>query len=205
MSIHYLIDPFTPFGDIIDVSTSLIGQIDSTGATVILVPDGVAIHNSPANLADLLTEKYLGLLASYAGFTDIVADACMDQLTVNLTLSAKVQTGAGFVHHVVQPSGDLISIAVPLGSSPTQCVVVWEEFSFTDLDDKTGRMLRTFVEESVSICTCAVSFDGGATFNFAGNGQVLNIPVPDQGNSFVIALTNPSGSKVRIGSWALVY
>jgi len=205
MSTHYLIDPFTTNGDIIDVSTSLLGQVDATGATVIRVPDGVAINNSPSNLAALLTEKYDSLLASYAGFTEIVADACMDQLTVDLAFSEKIQAGAGFVHHGVQPSGALVSTLVPLAFAPTQCVLVWEEFSFTDQDDKTGRMQRTFVEESGNNCSCVVSFDGGGTFNFAGNGQVLNIPVPNQGSSFAIGLTNLSGSRIRIGSWALIY
>ena len=69
MSIYYLIDPFTAAGDITDVITGSpsLNPINATGSTVIRIPDGVALNDDPTNLADLLNEKYDGLLAFYEG------------------------------------------------------------------------------------------------------------------------------------------
>ena len=211
MSIHYLISPFTTNGDIIDVITAESGQSESTGSTVVRVPDGVAIHNDPTNLNDLLTSKYAGLLAFYAGFTDILADPCLDVLTADLPNSTGLLASSGFVNHcllrTMPYSGSFVSTVQPLGFAPTQAVLVWEEYVFTDSDDKTERLRRTYVEESGSNFSCLVSFDGGANYNPASNGGVLNIPVPEQGSSFVIGLTNnsPSWSRVYLGSWAVIY
>jgi hypothetical protein len=210
MSIHYLISPFTPNGDIIDVVTSETGQTESTGATIVRVPDGVAILNDPTNLNDLITSKYAGLLAFYAGFPDILADPCLDVLTVDVPNSSGVIVSSGFVNHSIQPippppPGYLVSTVFPLGSVPTQCVVVWEEYRFTDLDDKNQRLRRTYVEESGSNLLCIVSFNGGVTSNIVSNGTVFNIPVPDQGAAFTIGLANVTPSRLHLGSWALIY
>lgn len=205
MSIHYLIDPFTNNGDIVDVTTSLNGQTDATGSTVIRVPDGVAIHNNPSTLTTLIAEKYDGLLASYAGFPEILADPCLDNLTVSLPDCTGAILSDGFVNHCITPPGTLFSTIVPLAFAPTQAVLVWEEFSYIDVDEKTGRMRRTYAEGSGSGLLCVVSFDGGVNANPVTNGTVFNIPVPDQGASFQIAFGNLTGNRIYLGSWAVVY
>jgi hypothetical protein len=205
MSIHYLINPFTVTGDIIDVVTAESGQTASTGSTVIRAPDGVAIQGEPTNLNDLLTAKYAGLLGFYAGFTDILADPCLDVLTVDMILSQGVLTSSGFLNHRVLPAGIFVSSVLPLGFAPTQAIMVWEEYEFQDSDDKTQRLQRTYAEESGGNLSCLASFNGGATANPAGNGTVLNIPVPDQGSSFTVGLANLSASRIYLGSWAVLY
>jgi len=116
MSLHYLIDPFTIAGDIIDVSTAELGLTDATGSTVIRVPDGVAIHTNPTNLADLFLEKYDGLLAFYAGFPQIFADPCMflnlppwDDRTADLAASSGLLASSGFVNHCLLAGGNYFS------------------------------------------------------------------------------------------------
>jgi len=203
MSLHYLIDPFTTNGDIIDVATAITGTTPATGSTLIRVPDGVAIHDNPADLPTLLTKKYDGLLASYAGFPEILADACLDQLTWNLSLCSKFLASGGFVNHCILNGGSCITTAVALPFAPTQCVLVWEEYTFTDSDDSNERYLRTYVEASGSNFISSVTFGAGSLA--AINGGVLNIPVPDQGTAFKVAFSNPTANRVYLGSWALVY
>jgi len=205
MTIHYLIDPFTTNGDVIDVVTSETGDTESTGATLIRVPDGVAIYDQPADLADLLTQKYAGLLSFYAGFTDILADPCLDVLTADMSSSQGLLASSGFVNHSILPGGGIfVSTTFPLGAPVAQCVLIWEEYEFLDSDDKTERLRRVYSEESGSNLACLVSFNG-ATSNFASNGAVLNVPVPDQGTSFTIGLTNLASSRIYLGSWAMIY
>ena len=204
MSIHYLINPFTTNGDITDVTTSSSGQTDATGSTIIRIPDGVAVHNNPSNLTDLVTEKYAALLAFYAGFPEVVGDPCLDALTVDLTASERILASAGFVNHCVLPTGVYASVSIPLAYAPTQCVVVWEEYDFVVSDDKTQRLQRTYSEASGSNFVCAVSFNG-VNANLTGNGAVFNIPVAHQGSTFTIGLTNNAVSRKYLGSWALIY
>lgn len=207
MSIHYLIDPFTTAGDITDVLTAETGQSEATGSTVIRVPDGVAIHNNPTNITDLLTAKYDGLLASYAGFTDILADTCMGGASFNLAASGTtgIIVTSGWVNAFLLDAGLCFSVSHVLGFAPTQCVLVWEEYIFTDSDDKADRFQRTYVEETGVNLVCGISFNGGSTYNTVLNGEVLNIPVPDQGTSFIIRFQNTSGKRIYLGSWALLY
>jgi hypothetical protein len=206
MSIHYLIDPYTVSGDIIDVATATNGQTDSTGSTVVRIPDGVAIQSNPVDRATLLTEKYDGLLATYPGFTNIVADPCLDVLTFDTAQSFKVSLSSGLVNHCFLGLGSIAtSAAVSLISTPTVCVLVWEEYSFQVSDDKTGRYQHTYVEGSGSDLDCIVSFDNGLNTNPINNGEVLNIPVSDQGSDFILAFGNTSSNRVYLGSWALIF
>ena len=205
MSLHYLIDPFTIAGDIIDVSTAELGLTDATGSTVIRVPDGVAIHTNPTNLADLFLEKYDGLLAFYAGFPQIFADPCMDVLTADLAASDGLLASSGFVNHCLLSNGVYFSTVFlgALAPAPTQAVLTWESYRFTDNDDRTERFQRIY-DETADL-TCLVSFNGGVTFNPTTDGAVLNIPVPDQGPDLQVQFFNPAGYRVYLGSWALIF
>jgi hypothetical protein len=50
-----------------------------------------------------------------------------------------------------------------------------------------------------------VSFNGGATFTAMTDGSVLNIPIPAQGTSFVMELTNGSVQRLSLGGWSVIY
>jgi hypothetical protein len=203
MSIHYLIDPFTTNGDIIDVITAESGQTDATGATVVRVPDGVAIHNNPTDVTNLLTQKYDGLLGFFAGFTQIVGDSCMGGDNV-ATVKAGI-TSAGFVNHGLFGSGVVQFGPLTLPFAPTQCVLTWELFSFTEANDKTGRYQRVYVEEDPNLIGCNVSFDNGAHLSFPTSDTVLNIPVIGQGTTFILNLSNVTSNRYYLGSWALIF
>jgi len=209
MSIYYLIDPFTAAGDITDVITGSpsLNPINATGSTVIRIPDGVALNDDPTNLADLLNEKYDGLLAFYAGFTDIVADACMDPLTVDLVgppVSTGVLVSEGYVHHCILPSGNLRTVNAPLTSAPTAVIVVWETYRLTTTDNATTRLTREYVEDDTVLVTCDVDFGGASPVLNVTNGAVTNIPVADQFTNLILTFTNTDPGRVYLGSWAVI-
>jgi hypothetical protein len=204
MSIHYQIDPFTTVGNILDVLTAESGTSDATGSTIIRIPDGVSIKPPPTKLVDLLIDKSDGLLAFYAGFTQIFSDSCLNT-TVDLTNSHRLLVSNGFVNHCLLDGGIYLS-TVHVGAlipAPSQCVLTFEEYVYVDSDDKTGRFQRTYTESSG--LTCQVSFNGGGSFNSTTNGAVLNVPVPDQGSDLKVRFDNPTGDRVYLGSWSLVY
>jgi len=203
VSVHYLVDPFTPAKTIIDVTTPENGQTDSTGALLIRVPDGAAIHGAPADLVSLLDAKAAGLLASYAGFTSIVSDACLTP--DGLAAAANISIGSGLVNHSLFNNGGLLTADVPLSSAPPACVVVWEAYSFINNDPDEGRFSRVYVEEDSDLFTCSVSFDGLATELSTTNGAVLNVPVDSQGSVVTLTFINTSGSRLYLGSWAVIY
>lgn len=205
MSTHYLVDPFSPPGSIIDVKQAPTGESISTGSLVIRVPEGCAIHGSPADLPALLAAKTVGLQALYVGFTSIVADACLNSDEIDSESSSSVSTGGGFAPACLFDSGALNTQSMALGSTPTQCVVTWETFTFSDSDPKNGRFSRTYIETpSDSDILCEISF-GGGPYNATTNGAVLNIPLAAQGNTARLRFTNTNSSRVYFGGWALVY
>jgi hypothetical protein len=216
MSVHYLIDPFTTNGDVIDVVTAPEnGQTEATGATIIRIPDGVPIRDNPTNRTELIAEKYDAMLASYPGFENILADPCLDTLTFDVANSLRAQFSDGWVNHSAQPfisplgsSGFITSVTSLLPNpAPEQAILVWEEYSFVDSDDIDGRFRRTYQEEE-GIFTVETSFDGGANTQSVSNGGVINIPPAEQGTDFQIVFLNVYNSpptKVYLGSWALIY
>jgi hypothetical protein len=210
MSIHYLINPFTSNGDIIDVKTPENGQSDATGAAVIRIPDGVSIDSSPSNLSELLTAKYDAILAANPGFTTIVADSCMDVSSFNTaSLTAGALFSSGTANHCILDNGIVEAAAVDVTPDvPTQAVLIWEEYSFSDVNDKDGRMRRTYVEESGNNLTAFITFDGGTPIiingTMASNGAVVNLG-GYTGSSLIVGFINTSGSRVYLGSWAVIY
>src|SRR5574338_231782 len=176
------------------------------GTFVVRVPDGVPV-TQPANLSDLTTQKYAGLLSFYAGFTRISYDDLLDPSGVATGPSTKILLGERATIALL-PGGILESVVVPLtGGAPTVALTTWETFQVTSTDDKNDRFQRTYVEvpSSPSNITCSVSFNGGGSFNATTDASVLNIPLADQGTNYVIRLTNASAGKLFIGSWAVIY
>jgi len=210
MSTHYLVDLYgNPLNtsSIIDVREPTNLQTITNGTFIIRVPDGASVQK-PANLGDLITKKFAGLLAFYAGFTRITFDDLIDPSGIDTSAVGTLGTFGQRGSIQLYPGGVLTSVVTPLsGGTPAQVVVTWESFTLTSSDPKTDRFQRTYTEvpSSPSNVTCQVSFNGGGTFHTAVDGAVLNIPIPDQGTNFVIKLTNTSTGRLGIGSWAVIY
>ncbi len=206
MSGHYLVDLFhAPLmsSRIIDVRNPPNGQSLINGCFIVRVGDGTPV-DKPTDLSDLLTKKLQGLLAFYAGFTQIVADPIIDASNIDLINSSFVMVGDRSSVSLLGGSSSLRSVAIPLGSTPSQVVATWELFSVSDADDKNDRFQRTYVEEDPDTVTCSVSTNGGANFSTTTDGAVLNVPVPFQGNSLIIEFLGPPGRRY-LGAWALIY
>ena len=209
MSTHYLVDLFgNPLTSarILDVRSPPSGQSPVQGTLVIRVPDTIQVQN-PTNLGDLIAKKHQGLLASYAGFAHMAYDDLLDLTGLDLAASGTGGTFGGRGVVLVAPGALVQTQAAPLTGTPSQSVVMWENFTYTDSDPATGTLVRTYgeVAPSPSVMTCQVSYNGGVSFQSVLSGAVNNIALPDQGSSLILRWTNQTAGKVGLGSWAVVY
>lgn len=213
MGQHYLIDLFgnpVATARIIDVQDPTTGTTLLNGSFIIRVPGGIQVIN-PANVTDLLNQKYQNLLANNPTFTRITFDDLLDATHVDPTSGPGIFGQRGTIS--IAPGGTFVSIinggaGTPLtGATPLQALVTWEVFSVTDADPSTGLLQRTYNEltSDPSNLTCDVSFNGGITFNATTDSSVILIDVPDQGNAFIVKYTNVTQGRLYLGSWALVY
>lgn len=209
MSSYYLIDLHTnPFTNspILDVSESVTGSSPMNGGTIVRVSDYVGVKD-PANVGELLTQKFAGLLAYYAGFSYVTYDDLLDATGVD-TGAASLKGSFGDRGCIkLPPSTGLFhsTLATLSGVAPSQAIITWEVYEVLLADPSTGRGGLTYVERPASSLTCVVSFDNGAHFYATTDGAVLNIPVGGQGIDFRIRLTNTSSDQLYVGAWAVVY
>lgn len=208
MSTLYVVDMFgQPFSSakILDVRGGPNAVLN--GGVIVRVPDYISVQD-PADVTDLLTKKHQGMLAYYAGYTNVTYDDLMDLVNVD-TAALNVAGNFGLRNNVsIAPLKLFRSSVVALtGPAPAQAVFTWETYSVQTSDPATGRVEQTYVEESSSVSTfmCSVSFDNGAHWYSTWDGALLNIPVVGQGTQFLIEFENMPGRPLRVGSWAVLY
>ncbi len=176
------------------------------GRFVVKVPDGIPVI-SPTNLGDLITKKAQGYLVFYPTYTRVTFDDLLDTSDVDLVNSVGYGVGQRAAM-VLEPGGVLQSAPTPLtGSAPGQVIVTWDTYNFIETDNASTLYSRQYNElPSVPAnVLCQVSFNGGTNYNPTVDSSVLTIPVPQQGTSFIIKLTNASASRLSIGSWTVIY
>ena len=217
MSTHYLIDAFTSpvaSAPIIDVDAPENNQTLLNGAFVVRVPANTALidpssgnPSTPTNCGDLLTKKHTGILQFYAGFQNIVYDDLLDSSGINLSGPNAFGSFGGRGTIALNPGGTLTSNMVTLVSTPAIVVLLWEVFTFSDSDPETGRYTRNYSElpTTSAYATAQVSTNNGGAYTAATNGAATGIALANQGNQFIVQITNTSGAKLGIGSWALCY
>jgi hypothetical protein len=209
---HYLVDLFSnPFSGapILDVRAPENGQSRAQGAHVIRIPAAVSVAN-PSDLADLLTKKYTGLLASYPGYTyidydDLLDATGIDPLATGCTPRCTLGSRGGIS---VYPLGSSIkTVTTTLSSVPAQVFITFEIYQWAYDDPSEDLLNRTYVEVVPSPANLVlVTFDNWA-HNFAvSDGSCLNIPPIAQGNQFALEfMNNTSTQRFWIGSWAVIY
>ncbi len=203
MSKHYLVDMFgTAPQDILDVRPG--PSSPTVGTFVVRLPDGIVIDN-PTDASDLVTKKYAALLAYYANFTSVAYDALLDSSGLDLATVGIIGTFGGGGSVSVGPTGPVNTNMVTLGSVPSQAVLVWETFTYTDTSPASDVFTRTYVESASSDLTVTASFNNGGTSVAVLDGVPFNIAGPDQGSSLILNFSNPGASRVFLGSWALLY
>jgi hypothetical protein len=212
MATHYLVDLHKApvlSSEINDVRFAANGETILGGNFIVRLPDGVSIGTvNPTSLTDLLTKKYAGLLAFYAGYTRITFEDFLDTSGINLATSVKIAAGDRLTTSLAVNSIFESNVVALTGPAPVQAAITWETFRVDTDSPISNRTSRTYVETIPSaVCTCQVSFNGGGTFLPATDGSLLNIPPPDQGTNFIIRITAVAlfPVTVHLGSWAVVY
>lgn len=208
MSILYLIDSQTnPVTDskILEVGFNS-NTIDQTGGFVIRVADELDFNpDSIDDVTDLIDDKFSALLAFYPGFGNIVFDDLLDAAGIDTTTAVGCRIG-GRGTLIITNSGQVDTVAVALGGSPTQAIVTWEAFQFSSgsSNDKAGRARLEYSEAVPADLTVEASFNNGSTFNTVVDGGLFNIPAPDQGSNLILRFSNPGDGR-GLGSWAVIY
>ncbi len=176
------------------------------GSFPVNVPFDIPIDGNPTDLNDLVTKKYLGILAIYPGYNHILFDEQIDGLDWEhpgscSTVGSRQTTSVGG-----SGSNLLISATQTLVSSPTTAVIRFEFFQYLESDPSTGQFTRSYQDVTTAgDIVFQVSFNGGTSYINASNGVLLNIPLGDQGNQFKVLCYRTAGTRTHIGSWAVVY
>jgi len=205
MSTHYFIDYFgsTSYARVQDVRTTISGQSVATGSMVIRVPDSIPIAYS-GYAYDVLSQKHTGQLAQYPGYTNIVYDDLLDTSGIDLGSSRWLYTGKRGAVSLRDSSSFFRTLPVVLNSTPTQAIFAWEAFGYDLLDFASENLVLTYSEANPGLFSALVSFDGGATYISVNDGTPFQIPVGQQGSTFVIQISGYS-SRLNLGAWSLVY
>lgn len=177
------------------------------GSFPVNVPFDVPIDGAPQDLNDLITKKYLGILAIYPGFNHILFDEQIDAADWQGTGAVGVTLGSRQTNSIRGGASDyLYSTVHTLASTPTVAVIRYEFFQYIESDPSSGQFTRAYQDVTTAgDIVFEVSFNNGTSFLTASNGTVLNIPIGDQGNQFLIQTHRTAGTPTNIGSWAIVY
>ena len=217
MSTYYLFDMHVPVisdARLVDVVTTSADAIELRvdGLTPIKVPEGVRVIN-PTSLTDLLEQKYAGLLAQYPGFGSIIYDSLLDATGIQppssddllpLTKTGSRSTiGGPFKSSLLAPGMDVSPSVI------SQCVLVYEHYTWRYVDPRDGRVERYYVEESDQNLS-SVSVNGGATFQTTTSGSLVSFLPGDQGSVLQVSLleggsTLSNNRLICTGSWAVIY
>jgi len=219
MSSHYLISLFDDSITDVLVPTGAPPTSLITGSYVIAVPDDIAVKK-PTSLSDLLAKKYQGILGTRGMYSTITYDSMLDATNVDMVLSHGVCTGfkGSICLYPTDPSNPhpvLVTSAHGItwmgsGAGPTQAMVTYELFTYTDSDPATGSFQRHFQEIPTDHdLTLEVSFNGGATFISTIDKALVTIPPAARGTQLVLRFTRTTNvavtPRIFIGSWAVLY
>lgn len=212
MSTFYLVDTHVPVitnARIVDtiLTTSPTAEIRCDGLLPIKIPEGVKINN-PTSLSDLLTQKYLGLLAQFPGFTNILFDDLLDPSGVQLTAPPTYLRKSGSRGTI---GGAFRTTAATAVSTVTQAILVYEHYTWRYVDSRDGRVERYYIEEPETNWTAGLRVNGGSSFQTTSSGSLVTFLLADQGTAVQaqFVASNPSAyvdnRLLHTGSWAVIY
>jgi len=212
MGTLYLIDAHNTVllsSKINDVANLIAGDTHSLrGSFPVNVPFDIPIDGNPTDLNDLITKKYLGILAIYPGFNHILFDEQIDASDWG-TGSGSIAYTLGFRQNNSVHGGAsdfLVSTTQALSSTPDTAVLRFEFFQYIEADPISGQYTRAYQDiTTASDIVFEVSFNGGTSYLAVSNGVLVNIPLGSQGNQFKVRIHRTAGTPAFIGSWAVVY
>lgn len=212
MSTHYLISLFDDtINDVVNPDPTT-GESPITGNYVIRVPDEIVVKN-PTSVANLLSQKYASKLANHGLFSTIHFDDMLDAADLNAGASSGVCLGTKGCNSLF-PGGVMLSTVSNFiwggpGAGPSQAIITWEVFRYTDADPISGAYTRKYREVSTTLAPiqAEVSFNGGANFIVASDNNLITITAPQQGPNLVVRFTHLATDQLRywIGSWAVLF
>jgi hypothetical protein len=218
VSTHYLVSMFNDEINDVVVATGSPPTTSAVGNYIVRVPDDVKVQN-PTSVANLLTQKYAGILGSYGLFTQITYDDFQDATGIDFAGSAGVISGKrssvglypthGGVNSILKSTNNGIVWGGP-GAGPPQAILTYEVYEYVDVDDKTLPFQRSYRELTPDTDLSAeVSFNGGATWISALDKVLINVPSLARGTQLTVRFTRTTDidvrARVHIGSWAVVY
>lgn len=209
MSTHYLIDGHTTPVEsslINDVRISMDGRSVANGNFVVPVPGHVKLAEKPLNLQNLLDQKFLGILASYPGYTQIIyEDLLSTSDLVPVPGSSSLKLGMRGIAALAE--GSIVTTPTALGSNVSVLIACVESHRWYYTNPKSGRMERIF-EEALDAFSLEVSTNGGSDFSPASNGSLTKIPLGLEGSSLQLRITannSPTEKEAHLTSWAVIY
>lgn len=206
MSTHYLIEGHTSPVTSSDIQSVHYNTDHSalTGGFVIRVSEDMPLDAEPSSFSALLSGKYASMLTFYSVFANVAFEDFTDTPNIDFTNSTGVHSGVRGCTKL-NPTGVLRTTMAALGSTPAQCVVLWESFEIVNTNPANGRLTREYRDQLASDFTVEVSFNNGSTWTTATDQALLTIAGPDQGNQLILRVTNTSGLTRYLGSWAVLY
>lgn len=212
------------YDDLLDTSnidfTNSVGLVAGQRNTLVLQPGGIlqslvtpltaGLSGSAANIT-----VTAGPVVTVTGLTGMQPGFVGNPLTISGS-SVLNNDGTFPIASYISPTS--VTITNPLaatdtgsdswsaGPIPSQVFITWDTYSFIENDASNGPHTRQY-QELPSIpanVLCQVSFDG-TTFTPTTDSAILSVPIPQQGSSFIMQLTNASPNRLSIGSWTLVY
>lgn len=210
MSTYYLLDMHVPsiadsrIVDVVKTDTTT-SEFRCDGLTPIRVPDGVRVVN-PVSLTDLLTQKYQSLHARYPGFQYILSDDLLDPSGVQVGPPPTWLRKSGYRGTI---GGHFRTLAVTASITVTQCIVIYETFTWRYVDARDGRVERYYIEEPEGLRSAQISVNNGSSFTTTTSGALVTIPALDQGTDVIIEFLSSGdfyqdNRLVHIGSWAVI-
>lgn len=218
MSTYYLVDMHVNGTDeatiaanarIVDVilTTSNTAEFRCDGLVPIKIPEGVKINN-PSSVQDLLDQKYLGVLAQFPGFTNILSDSFIDATGVQLTSLPTAMRKSGLRSTI---GGTFRTTAATAALTVTQAILLYEHYTWRYVDSRDGRVERYYVEASETSLTAGLRVKAGSAFQTTTSGSLVEFLVADQGTAVQVEFlaSNPDfyidNRLVHTGSWAVIY
>lgn len=211
MGTLYLIDAHNPtllsskINDTVNLQT---GDTQSVrGSFPVNLPFDIPMDGVPADVSELITKKYQGILTIYPGYTHILYDEQIDATGWDTTASAGFTLGERQNNSVRYfNNGYLISSTQTLATTPDTCVVRYDVFRYIEDDPATGQYTRRYQDISDSTdAVLEVSFNNGGQYYQTYSGVLLNIPLASRGNQFKVRFRWNQADQVYLGSWAIVY
>lgn len=217
MSTYYLVDmhgtatteaAIASSSRIVDVilTTSSTAEFRCDGLVPIKIPEGVRIDN-PTSVADLLTQKYDGILAQFPGFTNMERDALIDTAGVQTAAPPTKMRKTGLRGTT---GGTFRTTVATAALSVTQAILVYEHYTWRYVDSRDGRVERYYIEAGDGI-TAGLRVKAGSAFQATTSGTLVEFLVADQGTAVQVEflVSNPvfhiDNRLIHTGSWAVIY